>query len=274
MNKEDILAKLPEDARNLVGIQERKNFWILEHPYIEDKELYHKIVQAIKEMGGGEGHVYSGAMRYEIPKVKSGVTPDVVKDDKSKPPELETKKSLTESEKHYTLKKVAKQLLLEKGFKEKEIHDEYVYGHYKIDVVALSKDKRVAIECGDTNKAKLMELFFEFDEVYHLPYPDKEPIQIEIGDLKRKIHHLARFGVTFLERVRDIYKMSKVEFYRDVLPMVLEDSDILSLNETKDIFKTDVELVNVYDPKEKRGSLVKKEEVNEKGRVEKWKKSR
>lgn len=89
MKKEDILAKLPEDARNLIGIQERKDSWILEHPYIKDGNLYANVITAIEGLGGKQTGYFDKAMHYKIPKVaESGVKPDVVKYDKSKPPEL------------------------------------------------------------------------------------------------------------------------------------------------------------------------------------------
>jgi len=90
VRKEDILAKLPEDARNLVGIAERKDFWILAHPYIEDSNLYANLLTAIEKLGGKmPGQWRDNAVHYEIPKgTESGVVPNVVKDDKSKPPDL------------------------------------------------------------------------------------------------------------------------------------------------------------------------------------------
>jgi len=89
MNKEDILAKLPEDARNQIGIRETRDTWELEHPWIEDQKLYADIINAIEAMGGKRGTFWNNAMHYEIPKVtESGVTPNVVKDDKTPAPDL------------------------------------------------------------------------------------------------------------------------------------------------------------------------------------------
>jgi len=89
VRKEDILAKLPEDARNQIGIRETRDAWELEHPFIKDSNLYAEILNAIEGMGGKRTGYFDKAMHYEIPKVtESGVVPNVVKDDKSKPPEL------------------------------------------------------------------------------------------------------------------------------------------------------------------------------------------
>ena len=89
MDKQEILAKLPEDARNLVAIQERKDSWILEHPYIKDGNLYANVITAIEGLGGKQTGYFDKAMHYEIPKVvESGVTPNVVKQDTAPPPDL------------------------------------------------------------------------------------------------------------------------------------------------------------------------------------------
>jgi len=75
---------------------------------------------------------------------------------------------------HDKLKKWAKDILLKRGFAETEIFEEYQIksnsGKYFIDVVGISVNKKVAIECGLTELDKIDCLKSVFDDVIVLPY--------------------------------------------------------------------------------------------------------
>ena len=76
-----------------------------------------------------------------------------------------------ESKKHLLLKEIAKQILLEKGFKESEIFYGYQFDNKKIDCVGISKNNKVAIECGNLNGENRLNDFKKFfNTVIHIPY--------------------------------------------------------------------------------------------------------
>ena len=84
---------------------------------------------------------------------------------------------MTETKAHKDLKKLAHIILYKKGFNETEIHEEYVLDLlqstkrcFRVDVVGISKDKKIAIELGTTNPKKLTQLELFFDKVIHIPY--------------------------------------------------------------------------------------------------------
>jgi len=91
---------------------------------------------------------------------------------------------MTETNEHTKLKELAKNMLINMGFKLEEIHEEYrvevnsfIKGrHFVVDVCGINDvrkgrpQKSVAIECGQTPAEKLVNLNLFFDEVYHLPY--------------------------------------------------------------------------------------------------------
>lgn len=106
------------------------------------------------------------------------------------------KQILRESlEKHNRLKAKAAKTLVEKGFKQKEVKQEFtVYvpvsedekkiimkkieelekklrpRRFRVDVVGISSSRKVAVECGYTDSEKLEKLKEVFDEVYVLEY--------------------------------------------------------------------------------------------------------
>src|SRR4030042_472850 len=92
---------------------------------------------------------------------------------------------MTETNEHTKLKELAKNMLINMGFKLDEIHEEYRVEvnsftkgrNFRVDVCGISKNNRVenigkavAIECGQTSAEKLVNLNLFFDEVYQLPY--------------------------------------------------------------------------------------------------------
>ena len=77
-----------------------------------------------------------------------------------------------ESPLHRAYKSVAIDILKEKGFEPREIHEEHdveyaVNGRvkYTVDIVGVKDNYRVAIECGQTELSKLTNLRKMFDEV-------------------------------------------------------------------------------------------------------------
>ena len=95
---------------------------------------------------------------------------------------------MTETLAHKDLKKLAHLILYKEGFDESEIQEEYVLDvpkssrrNFRVDVVGLSKDKKIAVELGSTNPKKLTQLELFFDKVIHIPYGIEgfEEIQID-----------------------------------------------------------------------------------------------
>jgi len=70
---------------------------------------------------------------------------------------------------HQDLTKEARAILVEKGFKEDQIYEDFGFMDYRIDVVGWSADKKIAIECGYSDSKKLKDLEKFFDEVICLP---------------------------------------------------------------------------------------------------------
>jgi len=80
------------------------------------------------------------------------------------------------SVRHVDLIKKAKEILKEKGFREGEIHEEFGFKNYRIDVVGWSNEKKIAVECGYCDSGKREELKKFFDEVICLSYERLEPL--------------------------------------------------------------------------------------------------
>lgn len=106
------------------------------------------------------------------------------------PSDLRTR--LETMEPHDVLKHIAVMRLTEEGFDLREIKTEQVvtlpFGQeFRVDVVGISKKKKVAVECGETEVRKVALLLLEFDMVYHLPYPKQKPIQMTWKEAKKII---------------------------------------------------------------------------------------
>jgi len=80
------------------------------------------------------------------------------------------------SVRHVDLIKKAKEILKNKGFKEDEIHEEFGFKNYRIDVVGWSDENKIAVECGYCDSGKREELEKFFDEVICLLYEGLEPL--------------------------------------------------------------------------------------------------
>lgn len=84
-----------------------------------------------------------------------------------------------ESDRHLLLKERAKEILFEKGFKEDEIYFEYRIPRnngffYRVDVIGIKNNLKVAIECGNCETEKIEDLHSFCDEVLHLKYNNSE----------------------------------------------------------------------------------------------------
>jgi hypothetical protein len=82
------------------------------------------------------------------------------------------KNRVGESPEHFAYKKIAIDILRDKGFKETEIKEEYDVEYpidgrikYTVDVVGIKDNYKVAIECGKVELSKLLNLRKIFDEV-------------------------------------------------------------------------------------------------------------
>lgn len=71
---------------------------------------------------------------------------------------------MTETNRHQELKKLAHLILYREGFNESEIQEEYKLNisdskrNYRVDVVAIDKNRKYAVELGNTNPKKLTHL--------------------------------------------------------------------------------------------------------------------
>jgi hypothetical protein len=78
---------------------------------------------------------------------------------------------------------------------------------------------------------------FETNSQHRIPLNNKEPDFLPI--LLKEMKKIKDEIVEKLEFLRTrIYKVDKITFYRDVFPMFLEDRNIITLDETKKIFKS------------------------------------
>jgi len=84
--------------------------------------------------------------------------------------------------KHLNLVERAKEILRERRFREEEIHEEFWFKNYRIDVVGWSTEKKIAIECGFSSSRKREELKKFFDEVLYLPYEIVMPLKSPEGE--------------------------------------------------------------------------------------------
>ena len=85
---------------------------------------------------------------------------------------------MPESQAHKLLKLRAVRELIRRGFKRKEISEEYKlhiskYHWYFVDVVGLSVNEKIAYECGITTIKTLKEELLYFDKVIWIPYLPK-----------------------------------------------------------------------------------------------------
>lgn len=133
-------------------------------------------------------------------------------------------KTIQQKDPHKFLKLCAKAFLLDKGFNWSEIHEEHcinsLWYNARVDVVGISEKKKVAIECGNTTKDRIL-LYLFFDEVYHLPYEGKKSLQVPKKQAKKVInHHIERhfdIAKAYLEEARKFMRLSPKEFYVDFI---------------------------------------------------------
>jgi len=78
---------------------------------------------------------------------------------------------LSEGRNHIVYKKVGKDILKDKGFEPREIHEEYSFllangiNKYIIDLVGIKDEFKIAIECGNVGLSKINYLKKYFNEV-------------------------------------------------------------------------------------------------------------
>lgn len=84
---------------------------------------------------------------------------------------VEATLTLSEGRSHIAYKKVGTDILKDKGFEPREIHEEYSFllanglNKYIIDVVGIKDNYKIAIECGGVVLSKIIDLQKYFDEV-------------------------------------------------------------------------------------------------------------
>jgi len=114
---------------------------------------------------------------------------DVLPKDAVKSFSPEVKEAFREKKPHDVLKLIAAVHLGDMGFPSESIQTEYpISSHFFgkiVDVVGLSENRRVAVECGRVAKIDLLKLHFFFDEVYHCPYPWQKRVVSTNEELKQ-----------------------------------------------------------------------------------------
>ena len=127
---------------------------------------------------------------------------------------------LTKSPRRHDIAKAAAiSCLLDMGFSLKQIRTECrVFAplnrrSFIVDVVGQSKNRKVAFECGRTEKSKLAFLCMLFDEVHHLPYKGQKSVQISIDQLKNFTQsYIADFQDTIGEIMSRLNKLEAKNF--------------------------------------------------------------
>jgi len=71
---------------------------------------------------------------------------------------------------HSELIEKAKDILMQKGYMENEIYEDFGFRDHRIDIVGWKKDRKIAVACGKWDREKLADLRDFFDEVVYLPY--------------------------------------------------------------------------------------------------------
>lgn len=77
------------------------------------------------------------------------------------------------------------------GFKDEQIQDEYEFGKFRIDLVGIRDDFKIAVEVGDCDTEKLFALKQHFDKVVWLCYWTKITKKVdsdEYIELKNKLN--------------------------------------------------------------------------------------
>lgn len=133
------------------------------------------------------------------------------------------------SKNHNALKEVARKILEDMGFKTTEIKEEYWVGgeglkSFRVDIVGITNNHRVAIECGTTPGEKIAALKMFFDDVIVLPYftinnSQEANIRI-IREQKEKIDRLENDFKTLKENKKT--EEEKTQVIRDLIRDAIE----------------------------------------------------
>jgi hypothetical protein len=138
---------------------------------------------------------------------------------------------------HKRLKELAKKRLLELGFSEEEIFEEYLIKTDDmkkgiiVDVAGIKPHYKVAIECGHVNGSRIAQLQLFFDHIEVLPYFSEDirelvSLKSENEELKEKIASLEYE----LRRVEAKLKCVR-EGIRSILAALIELGDYESKEE-------------------------------------------
>ena len=161
---------------------------------------------------------------------------------------------MVESREHKDLKEYGRVILMKKGFRTDEIYEEYRLKIKKLDGVTPRRmflidicgisdredfNKSVAIECGNTEPEKLVQVRLFFDEVIHLPYD----IEFTLDDSYNVIEGYQKHIKT-LET--DIEKLTKQ--YSD---LERENSLLVGYKSKSDRYKSIIDFIELIDKLEK-----------------------
>jgi hypothetical protein len=121
-----------------------------------------------------------------------------------------------ESDKHRTIKLMARKYLEFLGYVDSEITEEYDVEinkkKYRVDVVGISDKRKTAIECGNTSPEKYFILHAHFDDVILFPYLKVLYDQLErIGKLEHEMSILKEEQKTVTRRDRILANFAEGE---------------------------------------------------------------
>lgn len=120
---------------------------------------------------------------------------------------------------HRNLMEKAKQLLRKQGFRNSEIHEDFWFKDYRIDVVGWTPNRKVAVACGHCTPEKRIDLERFFDEVICLPPEAQTDTATMVAPVR------ATKGKTRLVLIKDDWVMFDVPLSRDEWPEDLLESE-------------------------------------------------
>ena len=148
---------------------------------------------------------------------------DLKKSDKGKFANLieDLSNDFTLTKNHDQLKRLARLILLAKGYNSEQIFQEYELkfpGCKKsiiADVCAITKDHSSVVECGTTPSDRTAQLKLFFDEIILLPYPISDysslvvkPFTEEIREMQGKLDFMKERVNQYAAEIQDVLRLS------------------------------------------------------------------
>ncbi len=168
------------------------------------------------------------------------------------------------SKEHEALKQIAVKILIDMGFTMEEIKEEYWVSPYslysrrdsdlkgfRVDVVGLKPNKKVAIECGKTPGEKIAALKMFFDQVIVLPYFSLNTDKLDLERVIREKNQIIS------DQNKKITELTEQKISREASIQLLKDigrdwMELLSRNSASGMFlfydltnKSDFEILDI-----------------------------